>query len=262
MGYPDKYCKNCNEVTERYAQGNCKQCVRRRSKLSNDKRNANYNKSEVIHKNYGKIRKLSFNKEAYSRLTIESVIQEITNHKYYFIYFLLRNNKVVYVGQSNNNVLNRISNHLKDKEFDEVYYKSFSVENVMDEYEKKFIMKYRPKFNKEIIYKGIRYNFFDLKTEEIITLTIGEFMDLTGCSYATAVGLLNGNRKSVYNRYVLEDNKPEHSNFRNVLDTHTGEINRYNYITFAEKVGVKQNAVWYFMNGFTKSFQKKRYVLV
>lgn len=262
MGYPDKYCKNCNEVTERYAQGNCKQCVRRRSKLSNDKRNAEYNQKETLYKNYGKIRKPSFKKEAYSRLTIEAVIEELANHKYYFIYFLIKDNKVVYVGQSNNNVLSRISSHLKDKEFDEVYYKSFSVENVMDEYEKKFIMKYRPKFNKEVIYHGIKYDFFDLKTEQTMNLTIEELSDLIGCCNSTAINLINGNRKSIYNRYVLEANKPEHTNFRNVLDTHTGEIKRHNYITFAEEVGVKQNAVWYFMNGFTKSFQKKRYVLV
>ena len=262
MSYPDKYCKNCDKVTERYAKGNCKECVGRRTKTSNDIRNANYNKSELIHKNYGKIRKPSFKKEAYSRLTIESVVQELANHKYYFIYFLLKNNKVVYVGQSNNNVLGRISSHLKDKEFDEVYYKSFSVENVMDEYEKKFIMKYRPKFNKEVIHQGIKYDFFDLKTEQIMSLTIEDFCLLTGCSNSTAINLLNGNRKSVYNRYVLEANKPEHSNFKNVLDNHTGEIKRHNYISFAEELGVTQNAVWYFMNGFTKSFQKKRYVLV
>lgn len=262
MSYPDKYCKNCNQVTERYSQGNCKQCVRRRNKISNDKRNANYNKTEVIHKNYGKIRKPKFRKEAYSRLTIESVIEEFSNHKYYFIYFLLKDNKVVYVGQSNKNVLDRISSHLKDKVFDEVYYKSFSVENVMDTYEKKFIMKYRPKFNKEIIHEGIKYAFFDLKTETTIEWTVEEAMSNIGCAKSTVLGLLGGRGKSIYGRYVLEANKPEHTNFRNVLDNHTGEIKRHNYITFAEEVGVKQNAVWYFMNGFTKSYKKKRYVLV
>jgi hypothetical protein len=262
MSYPDKYCSNCNKVTERYNTGHCKDCIKRRSAISNAKRNSSYNKTEIIHKKYGNIRKPSFRKEAYSRLTVESVIQELANQKYYFIYFLLKNNRVVYVGQSNNNVLGRISSHLKDKEFDEVYYKSFSVENVMDEYEKKFIMKYRPKFNKEVIHQGVKYDFFDLKTEQAMSLTIEDFCTLTGCSNSTALNLLSGNSKSVYKRYVLKDNKPEHSNFKNVLDTYTGQIKRHNYITFAEEIGVKQNAVWYFMNGFTKSFQKKRYVLV
>ena len=66
----------------------------------------------------------------------------------------------------------------------------------------------------------------------------------------------------MYSRYVLLKNKPKESSFRKVLDTHTGLIEKHNYITFAEKVNKKQNAVWYFMNGITKSFMKKRYVLV
>lgn len=254
------YCDQCNKVTEYYRSGHCKECIRKRNALNRKSVKA-YNKSEVIHKNYGKVRKPSFKKEAYSRLTIEAVIEEIANNKYYFIYFLLKNNKLVYVGQSNNNVLSRISSHLKDKEFDEVYYKSFSVENVMDEYEKKFIMKYRPKFNKEVIHEGIKYAFFDLKTEQTIEWTIEEAAESVGCSKSVVINLLGGHSKSLYKRYVLEANKPEHTNFRNVLDTHTGEIKRHNYITFAEEVGVKQNRVWYFMNGITKSFQKKRYVL-
>lgn len=262
MSYPDKYCSNCNKVTQRYATGHCKDCIKRRSAIGNAKRKSFYNKTEILHKKYGNIRKPSFSKESYSRLTVESVIQELSNQKHYFIYFLLKNNKVVYVGQSNNNVLSRISSHLKDKDFDEVYYKSFSVENVMDEYEKKFIMKYRPKFNKEVIHQGVKYDFFDLKTEQGVSLTIEDFCAVTGCSNSTALSLLSGNSKSVYSRYVLEANKPNTTNFKTVLDTHTGETARHNYITFAELVGVKQNAVWYFMNGFAKSFHKKRYVLV
>ena len=254
------YCDQCDKVTEYYASGHCRECVKRRNALN---RNAAkpYSKTETIYKNYGKIRKPSFKKEAYSRLTIESVVQDLANHKYYFIYFLLKNNKVVYVGQSNNNVLGRISSHLKDKEFDEVYYKSFSVENVMDEYEKKFIMKYRPKFNKEVIHQGIKYDFFDLKTERTIQWTIEEASEHIGCSKDVVINLLGGHSKSLYKRYVLEANKPERTNFRNVLDTHTGEIKRHNYITFAEEVGSTQNAVWSFMNGIAKSFMKKRYVL-
>ena len=256
-----RYCKQCDEVTEHYSSGHCKECVRKRNKLTNEEKKA-YNKSETIYKSYGKIRKPKFRKEAYSRLTIESVIEEFSNHKYYFIYFLLKDNKVVYVGQSNKNVLDRISSHLKDKVFDEVYYKSFSVENVMDTYEKKFIMKYRPKFNKEIIHEGIKYAFFDLKTEATIEWTVEEVISNTGGAKSTVLGVLGGRSKSIYGRYVLEANKPEHTNFRNVLDTHTGIVSRHNYITFAEEVGVKQNAVWYFMNGIAKSFMKKRYVLV
>lgn len=256
-----RHCKQCDEVTEHYSSGHCKECIRKRNKLKNEERKA-YNKTETLHKNYGKIRKPKFRKEAYSRLTIESVIEDFSNHKYYFIYFLIKDNKVVYVGQSNKNVLDRISSHLKDKVFDEVYYKSFSVENVMDTYEKKFIMKYRPKFNKEVIHEGIKYAFFDLKTETTIDWTIEEASENIGCSKSVILNLLGGHSKSLYKRYVLEANKPEHTNFRNVLDTHTGIVSRHNYITFAEEVGVKQNAVWYFMNGIAKSFMKKRYVLV
>lgn len=260
MSYQNKYCKNCQQVTERYSSGHCKQCLKNRNKLSNA-RQSEYSKERTIYKGYGKTRKPKFSKEAYSRLTVEAVIQEFNNQKYYFIYFLLKDNKVVYVGQSNKNVLDRINNHLKDKVFDEVYYKSFSVENVMDTYEKRFIMKYRPKFNKEVIYEGIKYAFFDLKTEKTEYWTIQEAIQNIGCSKSVLVNLLAGYSKSLYKRYVLEANKPQHTNFRNVLDTQTGIVSRHNYITFAEEVGVNQNNVWNFMNGLTKSFLKKRYVL-
>jgi len=262
MSYPDKHCSNCNKVTERYATGHCKECIRKRSALSNAKRNSSYNKTETLHKNFGKTRKKHFSKESYSRLTIESVVKELSNNRQFFIYFLLKDNRLVYVGQSNNNVLQRINDHLSNKDFDEVFYKSFSVEGVMDEYEKKFIMKYRPKYNKLCIYSGVKYDFFDLKTEETHSWSIEDALEQIGCSENTIRGLLQGNRKAVYKRYVLEANKPETTNFKNVLDNHTGEIMRHNYITFAEHLGISQNAVWYFMNGFTKSFKKKRYTLV
>ena len=262
MGYPDKYCKNCKTVTERYASGHCKDCMKRRNAISNNKRDSCYSKDQIVHKSFNEIRKDVFNKQSYNHLTIESVISELASGKRYFIYFLLKDNKVVYVGQSSSNVLDRISSHLKDKSFDEVYYKSFSVPNVMDEYEKKFILKYRPKFNKAMVHIGVRYDFFDLKTEETVSWTIEEAAQHIGCAETSVRGLLQGARKTLYKRYVLEANKPDRTSFRNVLDTHTGEVMRHNYITFAEHIGVKQNAVWYFMNGFTKSFQKKRYVLV
>lgn len=261
MSYPNKYCNNCNKVTERYATGHCKDCVIKRSTASNNKRKA-YNKDQTIYQSFGKMRQEKFNKDSYSHLTVEAVISELASGKQYFIYFLLKNNRVVYIGQSNNNVLGRISSHLKDKDFDEVYYKSFSVENVMDEYEKRFILKYRPKLNKAMVHIGVRYDFFDLKKEETISWTIEEAAEHIGCAEESVRGLLQGHRKVLYKRYVLESNKPEHSNFKSVLDTHTGEIKRHNYITFAEEAGVSQNAVWYFMNGIAKSFQKKRYVLV
>lgn len=262
MSYPDKYCNKCERVTERYSQGHCKECVKKRNKLSNDLRKDKYNKHDTIYKKYGKIRKPNFKKESYKRLTIESVIKEFARNKYYFIYFLINNNKVVYIGQSNKNVLSRISSHLQDKTFNQVYYKAFGLENVMDEYEKKFIIKYRPKYNKEVIYEGIKYAFFDLKTEQTIQWTIKEATEVIECNRTTVLNLLYGNSKSIYKRYVLECNKPEYSSYKNVLDTKTGEIKRHNYITFAEELGVKQNKVWYFMNGFNKSYCKKRYVIV
>jgi GIY-YIG catalytic domain. len=62
------------------------------------------------------------------------------------IYFLCNKNQVVYVGQSEN-VHQRLLQHIKDKEFDSVFYLRVPA-NKMDKYEKSLIIHLKPKYNK------------------------------------------------------------------------------------------------------------------
>ena len=63
------------------------------------------------------------------------------------IYFLISNEEIVYIGKSNGRVLNRISQHIKTKEFDNVKYISVETKSILDKKEKEFISQYRPKLN-------------------------------------------------------------------------------------------------------------------
>ena len=252
-----KYCKNCNKETDRYKSGHCKDCIKNTNSKINKKR------SELVQKylNYEKAgkEKVYFNKENYSQFNIRDIL---SSHKDKFIYFLLNNDELVYIGKSNGGLLGRLNSHIKDKKFNDVYIRPVLDAKSLDKYEKKWIEKYRPKLNKEFLFNGITYDLFDLKTEEKIVATKEELLDIIGCSESAINGLLSENRKKIYNRYLLYKNRPKQSNFKNVLDKHTGKIERHNYITFADKVGKSQNAVWYFMNGLHKTYMKKRYVLV
>lgn len=252
-----KYCKNCNKETERYKSGHCKPCVKNRTELYNKKR-ADIQQSYLNYKKTSES-KVVFNKENYERFDIRNII---TSNKDKYIYFLLKDDELIYIGKSNRNLLQRLNSHIKDKDFNDVYVRAVNGVKSLDKYEKKWIEKYRPKLNKEFIFNGITYDIFDLKTEEKITGTKQELIELLKTNKHTLDGLLNENRKKLYNRYVLYKNRPKESNFKNVLDNHTGDIERHNYITFAEKVGKSQNAVWYFMKGLHKSFMKKRYTIV
>lgn len=61
-----------------------------------------------------------------------------------FVYFLVRNNEVVYVGQTRNGV-GRIRQH-KDKVFDSVYILNCNSDDLND-LEDMFIVKYNPEYN-------------------------------------------------------------------------------------------------------------------
>lgn len=252
-----KYCNNCNKDTERYKSGHCKPCVRQRNEVLNKKRSevgVKYIKYEKVSES-----RVAFDKESYERFDIRNIL---LSDKDKYIYFLLKNEELVYVGKSNGNLLMRINSHIKDKDFDDVYLRAVNDTKSLDKYERKWIEKYRPKLNKEFIFNGITYDIFDLKTEQKITANIEELVDLLNTNKPSLLEFLREKRKKLYSRYVLYKNRPKESNFKNVLDNHTGIVERHNYITFAEKVGKPQNQVWYFMNGLNKSFMKKRYTLV
>lgn len=69
-------------------------------------------------------------------------------YKSTFIYFLLENNDVVYVGQTTQGI-SRPFNHYKDKDFDEIRL-IYCNKNELNALENKYILKYKPKYNKII----------------------------------------------------------------------------------------------------------------
>lgn len=70
---------------------------------------------------------------------------DLSNDTYY-IYFLLKDNQVVYIGQTNN-IFNRIKGHQKNKEFNNVAYITTTKDkaNYLENY---YIIKYEPFYNK------------------------------------------------------------------------------------------------------------------
>lgn len=254
-----KYCNNCKKETERYKSGHCVDCVNKRSTASNKKLSLiTSNKRRYANAT----RKETFKCDSYKPLTISSVIKDIRDNKSCFIYFLTNNKNLVYVGKSNNNVLARINSHLDDKVFDEVFYVALTSEKLMDEYEKRFIIKYKPKYNSILCYTDAKIEVLDRKTLEVKLMSAEDMMELTGASLSSVRGLFTGTRKSLYGRYVLNINRTLADEWKNVLDTHTGKIERHSLISFAEMVGVNQNNIWAFFNGACKTYRKKRYVIV
>ena len=255
-----KYCSKCSSETERYGSGHCKPCVKKRNELKNIERSSL--KMSIVNRRAIKEDKEIFNKDLYNKFSIDEIINLNKLGQDKFIYFLLKKDELVYIGKSNRNFLGRINSHLKDKDFDSIMYKTILTESSLGKVEKQLITKYRPKLNKEFIFNDAKYDIFDLKTEEVVRDTKSNLRIRLNSSKSGIDNLLSEGRLKLYGRYVLLKNKPKESSFRKVLDNETGLIEKHNYITFAEKTGERQNNVWSFMNGITKSFMKKRYVLV
>ena len=202
--YPDKYCKNCDEVTERYIRGNCKKCINNNNKKRNAIRNGITSEMAKAIKD---AQRPNFSLKSYKQVTIEAVIEETRRNRNCFIYFLMKDNNLVYIGKSNNGILGRINSHIKDKDFDSAYYTAISSEELLDEYEKKYIVKYKPKYNKQLFYRDVAMNILDLKTLIVYSWSKGDIIQKTGCSLSAAEGLQNGRRLKLYNRYILVKSK-------------------------------------------------------
>lgn len=120
-----------------------------------DKHRASMEKAEkALDKKYHRIiNKLLAQNNAL--IEIPEAIKEVTDikklHAEYveaIVYFLLHNNKVVYVGQTRSEWPGRIREHLKtDKNFDQVYYIQVRRHEV-DSLERYYIKKFKPKYNK------------------------------------------------------------------------------------------------------------------
>ena len=91
------------------------------------------------------------------------------------IYFLLQNNKVVYVGKTLNGKL-RINKHKNEKIFDEIYIIKCK-KNELSEIEDYYMMKYKPKYN--LLSNNYRKNIITIYNELRKKYFIGiiEFID-------------------------------------------------------------------------------------
>jgi hypothetical protein len=85
-----------------------------------------------------------------------------------FVYFLLKDKKIVYVGQTTNG-FERIKQHLLDykKDFDD--YKILKCEeSELDELENKYIIKYNPKYNSYVNPISAKHTYIERKLKEKI----------------------------------------------------------------------------------------------
>lgn len=76
----------------------------------------------------------------------EQNVIEFPHYQNSFIYFLVKQKEVVYVGQTRKGITRPLSH--KDKEYDTIYIKYCDVAE-LDKLEDKYILKYRPILNKE-----------------------------------------------------------------------------------------------------------------
>ena len=76
----------------------------------------------------------------------EDVYIDLTNTPMTFIYFLIYNEDVVYVGQTTRG-LTRVYSHISDKQFNKIYIIEVEEDN-LDYWEDFYIFKYKPIYNK------------------------------------------------------------------------------------------------------------------
>ena len=79
---------------------------------------------------------------------------DLTDTPTIFVYFLIYNENVVYVGQTTRG-LARVYSHVHDKRFDKIYIIECDEEE-LDYWEDFYIFKYKPKYNKR---PNLKYNF-------------------------------------------------------------------------------------------------------
>lgn len=83
-----------------------------------------------------------------------------------FIYFLVREDTIVYVGQSHNNTLSRLKYHSNNKEFDRILIMSCPKVK-LNKVEHYFIYKFLPEYNKVLSIKSIDLEDNDLNEYKI-----------------------------------------------------------------------------------------------
>lgn len=68
-----------------------------------------------------------------------------------YIYFLIKNEEVVYVGQTSKGI-SKINQHLDNKDFDIVYVLRVEDKNELNKLKKFYVSKYKPIYNKKYNY--------------------------------------------------------------------------------------------------------------
>lgn len=87
------------------------------------------------------------NKHNFKELTIKDIVKLNNRGIDKFVYLLVKNEEVIYVGKSDGRVLSRISSHLKTKKFDKVLYVAVKSKDKLDKKEIELISVYKPKLN-------------------------------------------------------------------------------------------------------------------
>ena len=88
---------------------------------------------------------------------------DVTGYPETFVYFLTRRGEVVYVGQTRKGMARPLS-HKYDKDFDGIYIMPCE-ENMLDFVESKYIVKYKPEYNKTL---NLEYYYSLLKARNTI----------------------------------------------------------------------------------------------
>ena len=88
------------------------------------------------------------NKSKLKNIPFDNIVNDYYYEKQTGVYFLMKNNNVVYVGKSQRCINNRVINHKKNKDFDDVYFISITpcFANI-DIAEYVYINVFNPKYN-------------------------------------------------------------------------------------------------------------------
>jgi len=114
------------------------------------------------------------------------------------IYFLIKDNSVVYVGQSKN-MVERIHAHARDKDFDSYYFLEVD-SNELNNFEAMYITLYQPEYNKIFpksdlfISFGALMTHFDIGRKKLKKVLFG----------LSILPVFQSNQSIIYNREIID----------------------------------------------------------
>ena len=133
----------------------------------------------------------------------------------YYIYFLIKDNEIVYVGQTSN-LWQRMSAHNKDKEFNYIYFEKIDKldANYIENY---YIIKFLPKYNKKLnaneyclTFKELRKLFYCLYKKIITNWDIKKYLyDIKTFSYIDGITRIFEDDAHILFERILENKYKE-----------------------------------------------------